>query len=70
MGHKDQAIRGDADLYEIFRASEKPSSQWLIGAEAEKFGLHRRTGAPLHYNDAEGKGVPAVLEALQDSHGW
>jgi glutamate--cysteine ligase len=46
----------------------KPRDQWRVGAEAEKFGVHLKTGAPLHY--AGESGVERVLRALVEEHGW
>jgi len=54
-----------ADLTEIFRASEKPPSAYRIGAEAEKFGVVRATGAPLDYEH----GVTRVFASLA-RFGW
>ncbi len=57
-----------AVLTELFRKRHQPKSQHRIGAESEKFGVHRRTLAPLNY---EGNfGVLKVLEALRDRFGW
>ncbi len=63
-------LRGDDDLYEIFRGAEKPRSEHRIGAEAEKFGVDERSGAPLRYEDESGRSVQAVLAALVERHGW
>lgn len=63
-------LRGDDDLYEIFRGAEKPRSEFRIGAEAEKFGVDERTGAPLKYADPSGRSVQAILDALVERHGW
>lgn len=55
-------------LTEIFRAAEKPSSEFRIGAESEKFGVSAETGEPLSY-DCE-RGVGRVFMRLSAEHGW
>lgn len=67
--NKEQVLRGEGDLYDIFHQSERPADTWLIGAEAEKLGLHRGDGAPVRYGDPE-RGVPVVLRTLIERHGW
>jgi glutamate--cysteine ligase len=66
--NKDQVLRSEAELHEIFRESEKLAASWKIGAEAEKIGVFRRTGAPVRYHDP--RGIPAILRTLQRRHGW
>ncbi len=63
----DRPITRD-DLERIFVESEKPASRWLIGGEAEKFGVHGTTGAPLSYDGAFG--VTRIFDALVADHGW
>lgn len=65
-----QILRREDDLYELFRGAEKPREAWRIGAEAEKFGVERATGKPLLYLGAGGRGVKAILEMLDQRHGW
>jgi glutamate--cysteine ligase len=60
-------VRGVSDLVSVFHAAEKPLSRFLLGAEAEKFAVHRETFRPLAY-DGE-LGVVRVLEALT-AYGW
>src|SRR6187455_2656205 len=60
-------LRGADDLLSVFRAAEKSPSAYLLGAEAEKFGVHERTGAPLSY--AGEHGVARIFEALT-RFGW
>lgn len=60
-----------SDLEELllpFREAERPPSEWLIGAEAEKFGVDATTGAPLTYQGE--RGVLRIFQELQDAHGW
>src|SRR5262245_35019402 len=61
-------IRGMDDLLEPFHAAEKPRERWLIGAEAEKFGVSAVDGRPIQYDGDHG--VLRVLRALADAHGW
>ena len=63
-------IRGEEDLLALFASAEKPAAQFRIGAEAEKFGVDKHTGAPIHYEDASGRSVRVILETLVDRHGW
>lgn len=65
---KHRPIEGRDDLLALFRDSEKPPSRHLVGAEAEKFGVHRETGKPLPYEGSWS--VLRVLEALAARHGW
>lgn len=66
--HEESApVRRVSDLIEIFRAAEKPTREFLLGTEAEKFGVHAETFAPLSY-DGE-FGVVHVLQALR-RFGW
>lgn len=68
QGPKAQPIRSVDDLVGIFYEAIKPVSGRLIGAEAEKFGVDAKTGAPLPYRGE--RSVLSVLEALVDRHGW
>src|SRR5678809_1123423 len=63
-----EPISDPDQLLEPFRAAEKPREKWLIGAEAEKFGVSARDGRPLQYEGEHG--VLRVLRALADGHGW
>ena len=56
------------DLSEVFRSHEKPASEFRIGAENEKFGVHEETGAPLGYDDVFG--VCRIFSHLAAEHGW
>lgn len=55
------------DLFRPFHEAIKPASRFRIGAEAEKFGVFRDTGAPVHY-DGE-RGITGIFSALQ-KRGW
>ena len=40
-----------AELIELFERGEKPKSDWRVGTEHEKFGLHVAQYVSLHYLD-------------------
>ena len=63
-------LRSYDDLFVPFHESEKTPDKYRIGAEAEKFGVDRQDGRPLHYDDASGRSVKRVLETLVSRHGW
>lgn len=63
-------IESAEDLLLLFRFAEKAPVAFRIGAEAEKFGVDRDTGAPLHYADPSGRSVQHVLDTLVARHGW
>jgi len=64
-GGEHRPITDLEELTEIFRSAEKPPSQFRIGAEAEKFAVVERTGAPLDYDH----GVVRIFSALEKL-GW
>jgi glutamate--cysteine ligase len=64
-GAEHRPIRDLDELSEIFRAAEKPQSEFRIGAEAEKFAVVERTGVPLDYEH----GVTRIFGALAGV-GW
>ena len=61
-------IESHAQLAEYMEAGCKPSDDWRIGTEHEKFGYCKDTLAPLPY--AGKRSIQAVLEGLRDRHGW
>ena len=61
------AVRHPDDLIQVFRAAEKPTSAYRLGTEAEKFGVHSQTFAPLSYDGDFG--VVQVMRALS-RFGW
>jgi glutamate--cysteine ligase len=70
VGHRRTSprIAGKHELVEYLEAGCKPSEDWRIGTEHEKFGFLRENLAPLPY---EGKAsVLAMLEGLRDRFGW
>lgn len=56
------------ELESVFFEAEKPESEFLIGAEAEKFGVDSRTGAPIEYRGA--RGIEGIFALLVDRFGW
>ncbi len=59
--HRDQ-------LAEYLESGCKPSSDWRIGTEHEKFGYCRETLKPIPYDGKHS--VKAMLEGLRDRFGW
>ncbi len=64
----DAPIKSFDDLLGIFHAAEKPASEFRCGAEMEKFGVDRDSGAPLGY-DGE-RGVLRILDRLAERFAW
>jgi glutamate--cysteine ligase len=56
------------DLLAPFHDALKPTSEWKVGTEAEKFGLLEDSLTPIAYDGP--RGVHAVLEALAARFGW
>lgn len=56
------------DLLAPFHAAMRPPSEFVIGAEAEKFGVLEESGDPITYEGE--RGVRRVLEELAAGHGW
>jgi glutamate--cysteine ligase len=64
----DEQVRDVDQLAEVFREAEKPPAAFRIGMEAEKFGVHKDTFAPLGYQgDA---GVEGVFRFLTERFGY
>ncbi len=57
-----------SDLADLLAKGCKPSVDWRIGTEHEKFGYCKDTLQPLPY--AGERSVQAVLEGLRDHYGW
>lgn len=43
-------VTSKRQLVGLFERAEKPASQWKVGLEAEKFGVHKLSGEPLGYD--------------------
>ncbi len=59
-------------LLRPFHEAETPRSKWVIGTEAEKFGV-RSDGRAVHFSAAEGTSEPdvsTILMRLSERHGW
>ncbi len=63
----DRPITSSEELCDFFRSSEKPSTEFRIGAEAEKFAVFRADGAPLGYPGE--RGVVTIFQDLE-RFGW
>ncbi len=63
----EAALRDDELELPFVRAC-KPREAFRVGAEAEKFGVDAKTGAPLRY--AGDHGVERILRTLIEKHGW
>jgi glutamate--cysteine ligase len=55
-------------LAEYLEAGCKPSEDWRIGTEHEKFGYCKDTLKPLPYEGP--RSIRAMLEGLRDGFGW
>ncbi len=67
-GGEGAPIESKAQLIGHIAAGEKPSDQWRIGTEHEKFGFALKDHAPLPY-EADGPSVRKLLEGLT-RFGW
>jgi len=68
---QDQPIASKSDLFGIFRQAEKPSTEFRVGAEAEKCGVFEDGGRPLHYDPPGGEfGIVRILSELASRNGW
>lgn len=63
---RDDAPVTEADLVEYFREGSKPTSEWRVGAEFEKFALDRATGTQIGFD----AGIEGVLHALATHFAW
>lgn len=63
----DRPLRDHADLVSVFQAAEKPKERFRIGVEAEKFGVHVPTGAPISYEGE--RSVTRIFDSLA-RYGW
>ena len=63
----ERPLRDRADLVSVFEAAEKPNERFRIGVEAEKFGVHVPTGAPISYEGE--RSVTRIFDSLA-RFGW
>jgi glutamate--cysteine ligase len=61
-------IENRQQLVEYFAEGEKPSTDWRIGTEHEKFPFLTDTLGPVPYDGP--RSIRALLEGLQDRFGW
>ena len=61
-------IRTFDDLLSHFHASVRPRSEFVVGAEMEKFGVYTESSGPVPY--AGDRGILRVLQSLETDHGW
>jgi glutamate--cysteine ligase len=59
--HNDKPVASYDDLLSIFHTAIKPASEFRVGAEMEKFGVHP-DGSPVPYEGTNG--IRALLEEL------
>jgi glutamate--cysteine ligase len=64
----DKPIQSQDDLLSVFHDALSPPERWRVGAEMEKFGVDRESGAPIHYEGP--RGVLTILNSLAEHHGW
>jgi len=67
-GPESPAISSRDELVAYLEAGAKPSGEWRIGTEHEKFCFYRRGYGPVPY-DGE-RGIRMLLETLQDRFAW
>ncbi len=67
-GDPSPLIENRADLVAWFAAGEKPTSQWRIGTEHEKFVFDTDTLRPVPYEGP--RGISALMRSLIDEFGW
>ncbi|MGR3661157.1 MAG: glutamate--cysteine ligase [Paracoccaceae bacterium] len=61
-------IENKSDLIEYLAAGCKPTKDWRIGTEHEKFGYCKDTLLPLPYEGE--RSIKAILEGLRDGFNW
>jgi len=64
----ERVIESIDELVDVMRAGEKPPSDWRVGTEHEKIGLHTRDASPVEY--AGDDGIGALLESMAAMGGW
>ena len=66
--NREAPIAGKDELIAYLEAGSKPSGQWRIGTEHEKFGFTWGDLRPLAYEGP--RGIRALLEGLARDFGW
>src|SRR5262245_42276052 len=66
-GPESPIISSRDELAAYLEAGCKPTSDWRIGTEHEKFGFYKKSRAPVPYDGD--RGIRALLEGLRD-FGW
>jgi hypothetical protein len=56
------------ELVDWMRGGEKPASEWRVGTEHEKIGLHDEDGSPVAYEGANG--IAVLLDRVAGIEGW
>ena len=56
------------ELVDTMRAGEKPPSDWKVGTEHEKIGLHAGDASLVEYGGE--RGIGALLESMAETGGW
>ena len=67
-GAPGDLVRSRDDLVAWIAAGEKPTEQWRIGTEHEKFVFHTDTLTPVPYEGE--RGISALMKALIARFGW
>ena len=67
-GPQGPTIESRDELVAYLEAGSKPSGEWRIGTEHEKFGFYRSGHTPVPYEGE--RGIKALLEGLKDRFGW
>ena len=67
-GPESPVISSRDELVAYLEAGSKPTSDWRIGTEHEKFGFYRQGHGPVPYDGQ--RGIRVLLEGLHDRFGW
>jgi glutamate--cysteine ligase len=65
---REEFITSVDELVDVMRAGEKPPSDWKVGTEHEKIGLHARDASLVEY--AGDDGIGALLESMAQKGDW
>jgi len=67
-GPEGPIVESRDELVTYLEQGSKPTSDWRIGTEHEKFGFYRQDHAPVPYEGE--RGIHALLETLRHRFGW